>query len=74
MKILQITPSYKPAYVYGGPTMSVAKLCETLVHHGLNLEVLTTTANGKIELDLERGKKMNVDGVIVTYFYVTLYS
>lgn len=31
MKILQITASYKPAYIYGGPIMSVAKLCEELV-------------------------------------------
>jgi hypothetical protein len=30
MKILHITASYKPAYVYGGPVMSVAKLCEEL--------------------------------------------
>lgn len=28
MKILQINASYKPAYIYGGPTMSVGKLCE----------------------------------------------
>ena len=28
MKILHITASYKPAYIYGGPVMSVAKLCE----------------------------------------------
>ena len=48
--------------------MSVAKLCETLVQHNLNLEVLTTTANGKIELNVESGKKVNVDGVPVTYF------
>ncbi|MGY3053560.1 glycosyltransferase involved in cell wall biosynthesis [Pedobacter sp. UYEF25] len=30
MKIIHITPSYKPAFVYGGPTMSIAKLCEAL--------------------------------------------
>lgn len=30
MKIIQITAAYKPAYIYGGPTMSVAKLCEAL--------------------------------------------
>ncbi len=30
MKIIHITPSYKPAYLYGGPTYSVAKLCEAL--------------------------------------------
>ncbi|WP_231461782.1 XrtY-associated glycosyltransferase XYAG1 [Pedobacter sp. Leaf132] len=32
MKIIHITPSYKPAYVYGGPIVSVAKLCEALVN------------------------------------------
>lgn len=31
IKVLQITAAYKPAYIYGGPTMSVAKLCETLI-------------------------------------------
>lgn len=30
MKILHIIASYKPAYIYGGPIMSVAKLCECL--------------------------------------------
>lgn len=30
MKILQVVASYKPAFVYGGPVMSVAKLCEEL--------------------------------------------
>ncbi|RZJ78473.1 MAG: glycosyltransferase, partial [Flavobacterium sp.] len=30
MKIIQISAAYKPAYIYGGPTMSVAKLCESL--------------------------------------------
>jgi hypothetical protein len=30
MKILHITASYKPAYIYGGPVMSVAKLCEEI--------------------------------------------
>ena len=31
MKIIQISASYKPAYIYGGPIQSVAKLCETIV-------------------------------------------
>lgn len=31
MKIIHITASYKPAYVYGGPIQSVGKLCEALV-------------------------------------------
>ena len=78
MKIIQISASYKPAYIYGGPIQSVGKLCEILsvdkrlavdgnatVHE---LEVLTTTANGKNELDVITGVPILVDGVPVTYF------
>jgi glycosyltransferase involved in cell wall biosynthesis len=74
LKIIQITAAYKPAFIYGGPTMSVAKLCEAL--GGLEVrslgvrevEVLTTTANGKTELAVSPGKAVVVDGVRVTYF------
>ncbi|WCT13838.1 XrtY-associated glycosyltransferase XYAG1 [Mucilaginibacter jinjuensis] len=68
MKILFIVPSYKPAYVYGGPIESVAKLCEGIVKAGHEVEVYTTAANGKTELDVTLGKKIGVDGVKVTYF------
>ncbi|WP_316824780.1 XrtY-associated glycosyltransferase XYAG1 [Pedobacter miscanthi] len=81
MKVIHITASYKPAYIYGGPIQSVAKLCEALT--GLsdkqlavggneiivnNIQVLTTTANGKKELDVKTGKPVSMDGVSVTYF------
>jgi glycosyltransferase involved in cell wall biosynthesis len=68
IKILQITAAYKPAYIYGGPTMSVSKLCEALVDAGINTEVLTTTANGKTELEVEPNVPVLVDGVQVSYF------
>jgi glycosyltransferase involved in cell wall biosynthesis len=69
LKIIQITPAYKPAYIYGGPTMSVAKLCEAIVHHaGANLTVFTTTANGLEELAVVPGKEVKVDDVPVIYF------
>ncbi|TSJ35981.1 glycosyltransferase [Mucilaginibacter corticis] len=68
MKILQINASYKPAYIYGGPTMSVAKLCEQLVNAGNSVTVFTTTANGKDELPVMANKTIIVDGVEVIYF------
>jgi glycosyltransferase involved in cell wall biosynthesis len=68
LKILQINAAYKPAYIYGGPTMSVAKLSEQLVSAGNEVTVFTTTANGKDELDVEPNKPTLVDGVWVTYF------
>jgi len=68
MNILHIVPSYKPAYIYGGPIESVARLCEGLVEAGNNVHVYTTTANGKTELEVPVGMPVDVDGVHVTYF------
>ncbi len=68
MRILQINASYKPAYIYGGPTMSVSKLSEELTKAGFYTEVFTTTANGITELKVVPGERLVVDDVPVTYF------
>ena len=68
MKILHVVPSYKPAYIYGGPIESVARMCEELVRAGHTVEVFTTTANGAEELKVAPGVMQIVDGVRVTYF------
>lgn len=68
MKILQINASYKPAYIYGGPTMSVSKLSEELAKAGCEVHVYTTTANGADELPITPNTKKSVDGVEVIYF------
>ncbi|WP_175632291.1 XrtY-associated glycosyltransferase XYAG1 [Pedobacter ghigonis] len=71
MKIIHITASYKPAYIYGGPIQSVSKLCEVLGDGTLkvnDLEVLTTTANGTNELEVKTNVPVSVEGVKVTYF------
>jgi glycosyltransferase involved in cell wall biosynthesis len=68
LKILQINASYKPAYIYGGPTMSVAKLSEQLVKTGCRVAVFTTTANGTLELPVVPNIKTFIDGIEVTYF------
>lgn len=67
MRILHIVPSYKPAYVYGGPIRSIATLCETLVREHHQVSVLTTTANGITELDVERNTPCTIEGVEVFY-------
>lgn len=48
--------------------MSVSMLSESLANAGVETEVYTTTANGKLELEVAVGQQINVDGVIVTYF------
>lgn len=68
LKILQITPSYKPAYIYGGTTTSVSRLCEELVKSSLEIEVLTTNANGKSVLQTPPNLPCLVDNVKIWYF------
>ncbi len=68
MKILHITPSYKPAYIYGGPIYSVSALCEAHNRQGHQVDVLTTKANGTAELSVISHKPYTVDGVDVFYF------
>jgi glycosyltransferase involved in cell wall biosynthesis len=68
LRVLQICAAYKPAFVYGGPTMSVSMLSEQLVKAGVYTLVYATTANGKTELPVNPGQPVNVDGVMVTYF------
>ena len=68
MRILQINASYKPAFIYGGPTMSVSMLCEQLVKKNIKVMVFTTTANGPNELPVKLNYPVDVDGVQVIYF------
>jgi glycosyltransferase involved in cell wall biosynthesis len=65
--IVHISPSYKPAFVYGGTIASVSKLCEGLSKQGHDIQVLSTTANGSGELDVPTNTRMLVDGVQVLY-------
>jgi glycosyltransferase involved in cell wall biosynthesis len=66
--ILHITPAYKPAYFYGGPTLSVSKLCEELQKTKVQVKVLTTTANGTTELPVSTNILNKVAQVDVYYF------
>lgn len=65
--ILHVTPAYKPAYIYGGPTFSVSRLCEELGKTTLDIKVLTTNANGIKDLDVETGKAVKIANVQVQY-------
>jgi glycosyltransferase involved in cell wall biosynthesis len=73
MHILHISPTYKPAYTYGGVTVSISLLCETLADAGHDVTVLSTTANGKEEdLPAYTHQPNNVEGAKAYYFpYLT---
>jgi glycosyltransferase involved in cell wall biosynthesis len=67
--LLHIIPTYKPAYCYGGPVVSIGLLCENLVAKGnCQVTVLSTTANGKKELPVYKHEPKLVEGVNVYYF------
>lgn len=44
MRVLHFLPVYIPAWQYGGPILSVSRLCEGLVQKGVEVRVVTTNA------------------------------
>ncbi|MFI5219062.1 MAG: glycosyltransferase [Bacteroidia bacterium] len=73
MKILYITPYYKPSWFYGGPPKCIAEQAEFLVkHHHLHIEVLTLNLNGDEKLfETDDPIIKDVDGVKVHYLPVS---
>jgi len=53
MKILFISPSFYPAFHYGGPIYSTYELSKSLKKAGVDVCVITTNANGNEKLKLE---------------------
>lgn len=67
MRILHVTPYYRPAAEWGGPVRSVALLAQSTAREGAEVEVLTTSARGRRELpEVPQGTR-DVGGVPVTY-------
>ena len=68
MNILHVTPSFHPAYVYGGPTRSVYELCRDLARADCEVRVLTTDANGPdAVLDVDTTCENDLAGFRVRY-------
>lgn len=67
MKLLAITPYYKPAYVYGGPVKCESVLFERLTGLGVDVTVITTDANGGERLNVPLLTPQNIGGVKVIY-------
>jgi glycosyltransferase involved in cell wall biosynthesis len=63
-------PVYAPAWQFGGPVLSVSRLCEALVNAGHHVKVLTTNAGLPHLSQKELGNPIDRNGVRVTYFPV----
>ena len=67
MRVLHVTPYFPPAVPYGGPPASVLGLCQALQRAGVEVEVVTTTANGRESLAPSPAGGDVYDGVRVRY-------
>ncbi len=67
MRVLHVSPYFPPAIPYGGPPASVLGLCQGLQRAGVDVEVVTTTANGESQLAASPAEGERYGGVPVRY-------
>lgn len=65
MRIVHFLPVYKPAWQFGGPVLSVSRLCEGLAAEGVHVRVITTNAGLPDFPETEQGVPITQDGVEV---------
>lgn len=68
MKILHISPSYYPAFQYGGPIKLDYLLNKFLVKKGISVDVFTTNAGLENDMEILLDQWTNVSGTNVKYF------
>lgn len=68
MRVLHFLPVYLPAWQFGGPILSVSRLCEGLVQEGVDVRVITTNAGLPGFPNDQLGIPQNVNGVQVIYY------
>ena len=68
MRVLHFLPVYLPAWQFGGPILSVSRLCEGLVQQDVDVRVITTNA-GLPDMPIDQiGIPQDINGVQVIYY------
>jgi glycosyltransferase involved in cell wall biosynthesis len=69
MRILFVSPSFYPAFHYGGPIFINRSFCEAMARHdNVQLEVLTTDSNGpKQRIDVKSVRQNHRDSYEISY-------
>jgi glycosyltransferase involved in cell wall biosynthesis len=67
VRVVHVSAYFPPAFCYGGPPASVLGLCKGLQRAGVDVEVVTTTANGEELLPASPAEGTEYDGVPVRY-------
>ena len=70
LRITHAIPVYAPAWQFGGPVLSVSRLCEGLAAKGHQIKVITTNAGLPNMPHSQLGRTVFLRGVEVTYFPV----
>jgi glycosyltransferase involved in cell wall biosynthesis len=70
LRVLHVSPYFAPAFRYGGPPRSILGLCQGLQHAGVQVEVITTAANGPSDLDATTAAGDRYEGIPVRYLPV----
>lgn len=73
-KILMITPSFYPAFHYGGPIFSSYELAKSLKINNVDIKVVTTNANGKEKLKIKTGIFHKLENELPVKYYHSLDS
>jgi glycosyltransferase involved in cell wall biosynthesis len=68
LRILHYIPVYAPAWQFGGPVQSTARLCEALTTLGHEVTVFTTNAGLLADAGVQTGRCTMRNGVKVWYF------
>lgn len=69
MKLLFISPSFYPATYYGGPIYSTYELAKALAANGIEVNVVTTNANGHKNLEIKTNTFLEVDKNLFVKYY-----
>lgn len=66
MKLLFVIPYISP--LYGGPTVAINKILEVLPNNKYEITILTSTANGNLELNINTNDVQIINNVRYYYF------
>jgi glycosyltransferase involved in cell wall biosynthesis len=67
LRVVHVCAYFAPAFVYGGPPRSILGLCRAQRDVGIDVRVVTTTANGDSELDEALVARGEYEGIPVRY-------
>ena len=73
-KLLHITPSFYPAFYYGGPIYSTYELAKAIKKQGVDIKVITTNANGNERLQIKTGVFHILENELPVKYYKSLDS